>query len=83
MDAQAAKSLLIQIENMERQLSIMKKQVKKLVTAEKFPPHSFADLKGILEGKISSSEEDIDAVLYRLTPEFVEEIATLPEAKNL
>ncbi len=83
MNTQAANSLLIQIQNIERQLSILKRQVERLVTEEKAPTHSFADLKGILKGKLSCSEEDIDAVLYRLTPEFVEEIATLPETKNL
>lgn len=83
MNAQAAHSILIQIQNIESQLSVLKKQVEKLVTQEKSPTHSFADLKGILKGKISSSEEEIDAVLYRLTPEFEEEIATLPQVKDL
>ena len=83
MNAQAANSILIQIRNIESQLSRLKRQVEKLVAEEKAPTHSFADLKGILKGKISSSEEEIDAVLYRLTPEFEEEIATLPKVNDL
>jgi hypothetical protein len=41
--------------------------------------HSFADLCGKWDVPGGISEEEIDAVLYRLTPEWEDEIATLPK----
>ena len=79
MNAQAADSLLIQIQQMEAQLLAMKKQIRNLAQKENTPTHTIADLFGVLKGKVSTSEEEIDAVLYKLTPEFEEEIATLPK----
>ena len=79
MNAQAADSLLIQIQQMEAQLLAMKKQIRNLAQKENTPTHTIADLLGVLKGKVSTSEEEIDAVLYKLTPEFEEEIATLPK----
>lgn len=44
--------------------------------------HTFADLKGMLAGQGSSSEAEIDAGLYQITPEFEEERATLPRESD-
>ncbi len=40
--------------------------------------HTVADLCGKWTTPGGISEEEIDAVLYRLTPEWIDEIATLP-----
>ena len=56
------KALLAQIKGLELQLAVLKARVKRLSTSE--PPRSFADLYGILAGKVSSTEEDIDAARY-------------------
>ena len=78
MNAQAAHSILIQIQNIEAQVTALKNQVQQLAQGEDRPSHTLADLFGTLEGKVTTSEEEIDAVLYRLTPEQEDEIATLP-----
>ena len=57
------KTLLAQIKGLELQLAILKAQVKRLGVSA--TPRTFADLRGILKGKVQSSEEDIDAVKYR------------------
>ena len=79
MNAQATNSLLIQIQIIEAQLLALKKQVRNLTQVENKSTHTVADLFGVLEGKVSTSEEEIDAALYKLTPEFEDEIATLPK----
>ena len=79
MNAQATNSLLIQIQIIEAQLLALKKQVRNLAQVENKSTHTVADLFGVLEGKVSTSEEEIDAALYKLTPEFEDEIATLPK----
>ena len=78
MNAQAANSILIQIQNIEAQVTALKKQVQKLAQADSKPSHTLADLRGKWAVPEGISEEEIDAVLYRLTPEQEDEIATLP-----
>ena len=78
MNAQAADSLLIQIQHMEAQLLAMKKQIRNLAQTETKPSHTLADLRGKWAVSQGISEEEMDAVLYRLTPEQENEIATLP-----
>jgi hypothetical protein len=56
------KTLPAQIKSFEAQLAVVKAQVQRLSTST--APHSFADLHGILSGKVDSSEEEIDAVQY-------------------
>jgi hypothetical protein len=56
------KTLTEQIKTLEVQLTVLKAQVQRLSTPT--APHSFADLYGILAGKIDSSEEEIDAMQY-------------------
>ena len=63
--------LVAKIKELEVQLAILKAQVKRL--RETSPTKSFADLRGILKGKVESSEEDIDAVKYRFRWEDNEE----------
>jgi hypothetical protein len=57
------KTLPAQIKALETQLAVLKAQVQRLSAPT--PSHSFADLYGILSGKVDSSEEEIDAVQYR------------------
>jgi hypothetical protein len=64
---------------LEKDLSALKLQVQRLAEEEGEREYTMADLGGILEGVVSSSEEDIDAVLYRMSPEFEEDIATVPK----
>lgn len=65
------KTLIAQIKGLEMQLAILKARVERLsATATRRP---FADLYGILKGKVKSSEEEIDAVKYRLKWEDTEE----------
>ena len=54
--------LVTQIKTLELQLAVLKEQVKRLNSS--MPAKSFADLYGILAGKVSSSEKEIDAVRY-------------------
>jgi hypothetical protein len=56
--------IVTQIKSLEVQLAAIKEQLKQLNSAK--PTKSFADLYGILAGKVSSSEEEIDAVRYSL-----------------
>jgi hypothetical protein len=65
------KTLLAQIRGLETQLAVLKAQVQKLSTPT--ASHSFAELYGILSGKVDSSEEEIDAVQYRFEWEGQEE----------
>jgi len=54
--------LVTQIKALEIQLAVLKEQLKRLGSTK--PTKSFADLYGILAGKISSSEEEINAIRY-------------------
>lgn len=68
------------INQIEKSLALLKKQVQQLSEEDGREEHTFADLEGILEGLVSTSEEEIDAALYRMTPEMEDEIATVPRA---
>jgi hypothetical protein len=57
------KTLPAQIKALEAQLAVLKVQVKQL--AAPTPSYSFADLYGVLSGKMDSSEAEIDSVRYR------------------
>ena len=54
--------LTMQIKVLEIQLAVIKEQLRRLSSTN--PTKSFADLYGILAGKVSSSEEEINAVRY-------------------
>jgi hypothetical protein len=56
------KTLTAQIKALEAQLAVVKAQVQRMSTPT--GPHTFADLYGILSGKVDSSEAEIDAVQY-------------------
>jgi hypothetical protein len=58
-----ATAILKKIEAMERELAVLKAQVKRLDAQE--PARTFADLYGILSVQPGFSEEEIDAALYR------------------
>jgi hypothetical protein len=55
--------LTAQIKSIEAELATLRAQIEHLRATT--PARSFGDLYGILAGQIDSSEEDIDAVLYR------------------
>jgi hypothetical protein len=57
------KTLIARIKALETQLAVLKAQVQKLSTPT--ASHSFADLYGILAGKVESSADEIDAMHYR------------------
>lgn len=73
--------ILWQLNALAAQLEALKTQVQNLIEQEE-PTHTFADLKGLTGGQWNLSEEEIDAGLYRMTPEFEEEIATIPKAAD-
>jgi len=72
-------ALLEKIKTIEGELNTLKAGVFQLADQEGVKVHTFADLKGITGGQWNLSEEEIDAALYRMTPEFEEEIATVPK----
>jgi hypothetical protein len=75
-------SLLAKIKAIEWELNTLKAGVFQLAKQEGVKMHTFADLKGITGGEWNLSEEEIDAALYRMTPEFEEEIATVQKDAN-
>ncbi len=76
MNSAQATAILTQINSIESQLITLKHQVEEIASQNGKQPHSFADLKGIWAGH-SFSEEEIEASLYQLTPEWIDEIATV------
>jgi len=65
------KALLAQIKGLKLQLAVLEARVKRLGASER--PKSFADLRGILKGKVQSSEEEIEAAKYRFKWDDTEE----------
>jgi hypothetical protein len=57
-------SVQSQIRSLELQLQILKAKLGK--EQQKSPTKSFGELYGLLKGKVESTEEEIDAVLYQL-----------------
>lgn len=72
-------TILSQINTIETQLSMLKEQVQEIAEQNGKKPHTFADLYGLTAGEGNFSEEEIDAALYHLTPEWIDEIATIPK----
>lgn len=60
-------SVQSQIKSLELQLQILKAKLGK--EQQKFPAKSFGELYGLLKNQAESTEEEIDAVLYKLPPE--------------
>ncbi len=56
-------SLASQIKTLEVQLAVLKAQLTRL--GPPAPPKPFAELFGVFSGKVSSTEEEINASLYR------------------
>lgn len=82
MNAAQATAIPAQINNIEVQLTALKQQVQEIIAQNGEKPHTFADLYGLTGGEGNFSEEEINAALYRLTPEWIDEIATLPKSPN-
>jgi hypothetical protein len=55
-------TLTAQIKALEAQLAVLKAQVKKLSAPA--PSRSFANLYGVLSGKVDSNEEEIESLQY-------------------
>jgi hypothetical protein len=82
MNAAQAAAILAQIDTIETQLTALKRQVQEAIAQDGEKPHTFADLKGIWAGQGNFSEEEIEESLYKLTPEWIDEIATLPKGND-
>lgn len=54
------------IKSLEAQLRVLKAEIESPSAPPVESGHSFADLYGQLHGQVESSEEEIDAILYRL-----------------
>lgn len=78
MSAAQATLILSQINAIEMQLATLKEQVQQIAAQNGEQPHTFADLYGLTGGEGNFSEEEIDAALYQLTPEWIDDIATIP-----
>jgi prefoldin subunit 5 len=78
MNTAQATTILAQINAIEAQLAALKQQVQEFAAQNGEPTHTFADLYGLTGGEGNFSEEEIDAALYKLTPEWIEDIATIP-----
>ena len=78
MNAAQATAILSQINTIETQIFTLKQQVRQIVMQGDDQPHTFADLYGLTGGNGNFSEEEIDDALYHLTPEWIDEIATIP-----
>jgi hypothetical protein len=68
MSSTAAATILSRLKSLEMQIIALRIEAEKLVEQENKGTHTIADLFGALEGKVSTSEEEIDAVLYREPP---------------
>jgi len=60
----SAQTLHAQVKSLEAQLAVLKAQVKAL--RPNAPSHTFADLEGLLAGKVHTTEEEIEAAKYRV-----------------
>lgn len=58
-----AENLMAQVRGLKAQLKVLEAQLKRLGADQ--TPKSFADFYGIWKDKVSSSEDDIQAALYR------------------
>ncbi len=79
MSSSAAINILSHIKSLELQIKALRFEVENLIEQENEGTHTFADLYGMTKGQWNLSEEDIDATLYQLPPEFENEITSLPK----
>ena len=63
LDSETLNLLISQVKGMQAQLAMLRAQLERLRGSE--PPTTLGDLYGILAGQSDSSEEEINAVLYR------------------
>ena len=63
LDSQTLDLLVSQVKGMQVQLAVLRAQLERLRGSQ--PPRRLADFYGILAGQSDTSEEEIDAVLYR------------------
>jgi hypothetical protein len=61
--------IMTQIKSLEAQLRVLHARIQSPSGQPLKPDHSFAELYGRLRDQVESSEEEIDAVLYRLPAE--------------
>jgi hypothetical protein len=58
-------SMQSQLKGLELQIQLLKAKLQKS-QFQQAPPKYFGDLYGLLKGQVESTEEEIDAVLYRV-----------------
>src|SRR5438876_10433257 len=63
LDSTTLNLLISQVKGMQAQLAVLRAQLERLRGLE--PPRTLGQLYGILAGQSDSSEEEINAVLYR------------------
>jgi len=63
LDSKTLDLLISQVKGMQAQSAVLRAQMEQLRGSE--PPKTLGDLYGILAGQSDSSEEEINAVLYR------------------
>jgi hypothetical protein len=61
----------VQVKSLEAQLTVLKAQIKHL--GAQTGGKTFADLYGVLAGKVDSSEEEIEGAQYRFEGEGMEQ----------
>ena len=68
MDKNAAFLILSQLKTLEVQVAGLRIQMQRLIEQEYGPLPTMADVHGLLEGQVNSSEAEIDDLLYREPP---------------
>lgn len=62
-------SMQSQLKGLELQIQLLKAKLQKSQSPPA-PPKYFGDLYGLLKGQVESTEEEIDAILYRVPMDF-------------
>jgi hypothetical protein len=68
MSSTAAATILSRLKSLEAQVMSLRIEAEKLFEQEHEGSHTIADLFGALEGKVSTNEDEINALLYREPP---------------
>ena len=69
-----ATSLRSHMKSLEEQLRVLSAVVHSVTTVESEHAYALADLEGWLQGQADTTETEIDAVLYRVSPAIDEDL---------